>query len=377
MTAGRELRDAAQAPGPWTTVYTDGTSDEPQVVAEAREERTLRGVATAGAPDADVEAIREVLRDRTGAPDPTTLFLLVRDGSIVMREAFAGPRRGPEVFAHGRLPLLVPLIRHRGTMLRYLVVETARDGADVRLETAGQRGVESAESVEGRTDSLPKVQAGGWSQPRWQRHSEEIWKHTQSEVAEVVERLTRQASPAFIALSGDVRARQLLRDQLSPDSSALVVEVDANTRADGADDAALTEAIETALDRVIAEETAGAIDASHAEGGRLRAEGVEAVVAALQQAQVAQLFLDARLIPGPTEDSAATLCVLDAEPWVAAESGMFAAAHEIARVPVAEALARAAVLTDAQIRIIEDEPGADDAAREAREPRPPFALLRW
>lgn len=377
MTAGKELRDAVQTSGPWTTVYTDGTSDEPQVVEEAREERILRRVADAGAPDADVEAIREVVRDRTGAADPSTLFLLVRDGNVVIRDEFAGPRLGPEAFAHGDLPVLVPLVRHRGTMLRYLVVETARDGADVRLETAGQHGVESAESVEGRTDSLPKVQAGGWSHPRWQRHSEEIWKHTQSEVADVVERVTRQASPAFIALAGDVRARQLLRDQLSPDSSALVIEVDANTRADGADDTALTDAIEAALDRVIAREMAEAIDASQAEGGRLRAEGVEAVVAALQQAQVAELFLDARLIAAPSDDSVETLFALDAEPWIASESGEFAAANEIARVPVAEALVRAAVLTDGRVRIVEDEPEADDAPREAREARPPFALLRW
>lgn len=377
MTAGKELRDAVQAPGKWTTVYTDGTSDEPQVVEEAREERTLRQIMAAGAPDADAAAIREVLRDRTGAADPSTLFVLAHEGRIVIREEFAGPRRGPEVLAHGRLPVLVPLLRHRGTMLRYLVVETARDGADVRVETAGQHGVDAAESVEGRTDSLPKVQAGGLSQPRWQRHSEEIWKHTQSEVADVVERLARRASPAFIALAGDVRARQLLRDQLSPDSSSLIVEIDANTRADGADDAALTEAIETALDRIIAREASGAIDASRAEGGRLRAEGLDAVVAALQQAQVAELFLDARLIPAPTDDTVDTLCALDAEPWVATESGAFEAAKEIARVPVVEALVRAAVLTDARVRVVEDEPEAEDAPRVPRDARPPFALLRW
>lgn len=377
MTVGKDLREAVQTPGPWTTLYTDGTSDEPEAVEEAREERTLRQLADAGAPRADIDAIREVVRDRTGAADPSTLFVLVRNGQVAVREQLAGRRHGPEVFAHDPLPVVVPLLRHRGTMLRYLVVETARDGADVRLETAGHGGVETAESVEGRTDSLPKVQAGGWSQPRWQRHSEEIWKQTQSEVAEVVERLTRQASPAFIALAGDVRARQLLRDQLSPDSSALVVEVDANTRADGADDGALVHAIESALDSTIQREMATAIDASHAEDGRLRADGVEAVVASLQQAQVAQLFIDARLLEAPTGDVTDTLSALDAEPWVAHSTDAIEGASEIARLPLAEALARAALLTDAQVRIVEEAYEADESVREERDPRPPFALLRW
>ncbi|MEJ6489713.1 Vms1/Ankzf1 family peptidyl-tRNA hydrolase [Leucobacter sp. USCH14] len=377
MTIGKDLRNAVQTPGSWTTAYTDGTSDEPQTVEEAREGRTLRQLADRGAPEGDVDAIRDVLQERTGGANPTTLFLLAHNGEIVVREEFVGPRHGPEVFEHGPLPVLVPLLRHRGKMLRYLVVETSRDGADVCLEIAGQRDGTTSERVEGRTDSLPKVQAGGWSQPRWQRHSEEIWKHTQSEVAEVVERLTREASPAFIALAGDVRARQLLRDQLSPESAKLVVEVDANTRADGSDDSALREAIEHALDDVFAREMSGAIDATQAEGGRLRAEGVDAVVAALQQAQVSQLFLDARMIAAPSDDDVATLGALDAEPWVAADGAAFEAATEIARQPVAEALARAAVLTDAHVRICEDEPEADDAVREERDARPPFALLRW
>lgn len=383
MTTGRDLRNALQTPGPWTTAYTDGTSDEPQSVEEAREGRSLRRLADAGAPEGDVAAIREALRERTGAADPSTRYLLVRDGRIVVHEEFAGPRHGPEVFAHGPLPVLVPLLRHRGRMLRYLVVETSRDGADVCLETAGQRDAESSESVEGRTDALPKVQAGGWSQPRWQRHSEEIWKHTQSEVAEVVDRLTREAAPAFIALAGDVRARQLLRDQLAPESASLVIEVDANTRADGAGDAALRHAIEQALDGALARDLAGAIDASHVEGGRLRADGAEAVVAALQQAQVAELFLDARLIAAPAAgaaddaDAPGTLVALDAEPWIAADGETFDATGEVARQPLAEALARAAVLTDARVRICEDEPQAPDAAREERDAQPPFALLRW
>jgi hypothetical protein len=46
-------------------------------------------------------------------------------------------------------------------------------------------------------------------------------------------------------------------------------------------------------------------------------------------------------------------------------------------VSAAEALARAAILTDARVLIEEDEPTAEDAPRETRPVRDPVAVLRW
>lgn len=377
MSRRSELAEALASPGPWTTAYIDGLGDEPQTVEEAKQESLLRDLSGAGAPEADRQAIRRAIRDATGIPSPSARYLLVRDGAIVVDTQFAEARRGPAVVAHGAVPFVLPLLRHRAYSPRYLVVETSRDGADIRVERAGRAGAERTTSVEGSTDSLPKVQAGGWSHSRWQRHSEEVWKHNQSEVGQEVERAVREVRPAFIVLSGDLRARQLLREHLSPDCVELLIDVDAHTRADGADDAAVERAIATALDEGLSRDLTAALDAANAGDGDRRATGVAEVVGALQQARVDELIIDARWIDAPSDDTVETLGALDAEPWIRDGAEVPGTAQEIARVQPAEALARAAVLTRARVRIIEEQHDAADEPRDGGSPRPPIALLRW
>ncbi|WP_449280957.1 baeRF2 domain-containing protein [Leucobacter sp.] len=372
MSGDRKLAEVLAQPGPWTVAYVDGTGGEPQVVEEARQESAVRRLEEAGAPEADRRAVELALRDASGVPSPSARYLLVRGGEVVLDERFASTRRGPEVLDHGATPPAIPLLRHRTFSPRYLVVETTRDGADLRLERAGRAESEHEASVEGSTDALPKVQAGGWSHARWQRHSEEVWKHNQTEIAAAVDALVREHRPAFIAMSGDLRARQLLRERLSPDSAGLLVEVEANTRADGADEDRLDRAVADALDALSARLVEEALAHADAENGARRAEGVAEVVDALQQARVDTLLLDARLI-----DAEETLEVLDAEPWVAGRGGVPGAAAPLGRAPLAEALARAAVLTGAEVRVVEEperEPGEE---RPERATPPPLAVLRW
>ncbi|MBP2437292.1 hypothetical protein [Microbacterium amylolyticum] len=49
----------------------------------------------------------------------------------------------------------------------------------------------------------------------------------------------------------------------------------------------------------------------------------------------------------------------------------------VARISAAEALARAAVLTDARVLIEEEDAESEDEPREARPVTEPTALLRW
>jgi len=108
------------------------------------------------------------------------------------------------------------------------------------------------------------------------------------------------------------------------------------------------------------------------DDGSAGAVGVAEVTAALQQARVDTLLLDNRML-----DDERTLLALDAAPWVATDESERLAAGVIGRIPIAEALARAAVLTDARVVIEEDEPLADDEPRENRAVRDPEAALRW
>ncbi len=365
-------------PGPWTYAYVDGPGPEPQVVEESKRQSVRERLVGLGAPEADAAAVEKELSRATGVPSPSARYVLVRDGRVELDESFAEPRRGPEQFGYGAPPAMLPLLRHHAASARYLVVETGREGADVRLECATRRAPDRELEVEGRDDSLPKVQAGGWSHARYQRHSEEIWKHNQAEVAEAVDRLVLEERPAFVILAGDLRARQLLTERLAPASRELVLEVDAHTRAAGADETVLDEAIDEALLEHLRGRMSEALDRAAADNGSRGATGASAVLEALQQARVETLLLDARLV-----DSEETLEALDAAPWVAGDgsvdgdTSVAGDAKSLGRVPLAEGLARAALLTGATVHVLEEQYEADETPRTDRAPREPVAVLRW
>lgn len=358
--------------GPWTTAYIDGPSDLPEPDELARRRSVRDGIENAGAPADDIAAVEEALKRATGFPSPSTRYLLVRDGAVELDESFTGPRHGPERFGHGPVPLLVPLLRHRlFEDLAYIVVETSRDGARVRLERPGAVEAERDVEVEGDTDSLPKVLAGGWSQARYQRHTEEVWTSNQDEVAETLDRMVRQAQPRFVVVSGDVRARELLMERVGAATLALIVDVDAHTRAPGSSDGAVDTAVAQAIDDELEAEESDALDRAAVDGHRRGAHGVREITPLLQRAQVDTLILHDDII-----DSERQLDALAESPWVAEGDDEEYAAHSLGRVPAGDALARAAVLTGARVLVTGDhlDPGEP---RPDRPPREPVALLRW
>ncbi|WP_243226078.1 Vms1/Ankzf1 family peptidyl-tRNA hydrolase [Microbacterium sp. CIAB417] len=358
------LRDS----GPWTVAYVDGAGDEPQVIEEKKQDSVRRRLNEEGAPPADVEAVATALRDGAGLPSPSSRYIVVVDGAVVLDSALSGQRHGEEILTHGPVPPLRPLLLHGSADVGYLVVEAGREGAQLRWERA-ERSPEPPQEVEGRTDALPKVQAGGWSHAKHQRASEEIWKLNQREVAEAVDTVVRERQPAFVALAGDVRARQLLRDDLADASRALVLDVDAHTRADGADDSALEDAIARRLAELETEDLSTARSRARVDHGSHGVEGVEPVLRALQEAAVDTLVLDERMW-----DDERMLDALADVPWV--DDGDALGVGSLGRVPAAEALARAALLTDADVLVEQDEYAAEDEAREQRLAREPLAVLR-
>jgi hypothetical protein len=372
MTDRTDVAELLAQPGPWTSAYIDGHGDQPTGTEESRQRSVREHLREAGAPEADVEAVADALAASTGVPSPSARCVLVRAGRIEVDESFADARRGPERFHHGPIPEVLPLLRHRETALAYLVVEAGREGAEIRLERAGRRAPDEEMEVEGDTGRLAKVKAGNMSQARIQRRAENVWMHNMAEVADAVDRLVRDHRPSFVVLAGDVRARQLLRERLAPASSELVVDVDAHTRAPGADDDALEETIAASVNSRLRERISAAEDRAAADGGSRGARGTSAVLAALQQAQVDELLLDAQLM-----DSGQELEILDAPPWLAEGSGFAGEASSLGPVPAAEALARAALVTGASVLVVEEDEPDPGEERDERPTREPVAVLRW
>lgn len=167
------------------------------------------------------------------------------------------------------------------------------------------------------------------------------------------------------------RARGLLLESIAADSLALAVEVDADTRAAGAADTALVEQIDRTVTAANDDRITAVRDRAAERNAESGASGIHAVVGALQQAQVETLLLDARML-----DSDATLLALPEAPWVANGAADTFDAGPGEAVSVVEALVRAALLTDAEVLFLEDDP-AEGEARSDDAVEPPVAALRW
>ncbi|WP_309127071.1 Vms1/Ankzf1 family peptidyl-tRNA hydrolase [Microbacterium sp.] len=368
---GVNLHEVLAEPGSWTTVYTDGPQGEPPGAVESRMRSLKDRLGEAGVPDDDAEAVLAALPKDIGLPAPSTRWLLVREGEVVADEGFAAARRGPERVTHGAFPEIAPLLRHRGTERRILVVETGRDGAELTFERLGRAAPEQVEQIEGEGHPITKVSPGGWSQARFQRSVEEVWQHTQSDVADAVDRIVRERRPEHVFVTGDAQARGLLLENIEDGTLDLVVEVDADTRADGADDSALLQAIDETVSAAHDDVITATRDRAAEQDARNGASGLTAVVGALQQAQVDTLLLDERML-----DDEETLLALPAAPWVALAAEDTFEAGPGTPLPAAEALVRAAMLTDAAVLFIEDEP-AEGEPRSSSDTAPPLAVLRW
>ncbi len=356
------LADVFRRGGNWSEVYVDVSVDsgDPAQITATRAESVSDTLRRAGAPDSDVETVEQIIREDPGASGPASRFLLVHDGTVAVNHVLAGVPVGQEVVSYGPVPDVVPLLRHKHEGLFYLVVETSRDGGEVRLYRAGEADAVSEDEVKGKSDrfSLHKAKAGGWRQSHNQSHAEEIWKRTQSELATTIDDIVRKRHPRLIVAAGDVRATQLLAEELSPESQAILSLEPTNTRADGASDEALTDLVNQELERVLEEETSDAVDklAIHKGRGDNTVElSSGAIVMALASAQVDTLILDMSRF-----EEENTLLALDAEPWIASAPEDALGAGVLGDVPAPVAMVRAALLTDAKVLFIDPANNAAD-----------------
>ncbi|MCS5496022.1 Vms1/Ankzf1 family peptidyl-tRNA hydrolase [Cnuibacter physcomitrellae] len=375
--------------GGWTTVYTDLSVDtgDPSRTEALRRRAVVDGVRQAGAPEADVAAVEALLAEPTHLPSPTTLFALVREGQVVVQQVVEEAAVRPDVHTYGPVPDLVPLLAHLAHAATYVLVEAERGTASVTLRRLGDAAPEQSETIEGRQEDLTKVRAGGWSEIDYQHRTEEIWKQDETEVAAFVDRLVLDRRPDLVIVSGDVRARELLVDALSKESRAFLTQIDENAGAPGASQQTLAAGVARALAALAESRRASALERLRQFDGEAdgrAAVGLGATVSALQQAQVETLLVDSRVLEGRT------VLALGEAPWVATGSDALSEGVEKVTVGAAQALLRAALLTDAEV-VFADVPVTSDEVLEigtnpetdpAADPLPPHAdgvaaVLRW
>lgn len=136
------------------------------------------------------------------------------------------------------------------------------------------------------------MHGGGWSHRRFQERAENAWKRNAKDVADAVSRLARQVDAQLVALTGDVRAVQLLQDALPKEVTALVEVMDGSRSVDGSPGVD-SQQLNAALAAISAHDTTALLDKLAEEQGHngRGAQGAKATAAALAMAQVQVLLV--------------------------------------------------------------------------------------
>ena len=362
------LADVYRKPGPWVTIYTDASTGNVDSLHadDVRPENIASALEEAGATKDDRKAVAEALRrSAKGLPDPVARLIVVANGSVELDEFLPGPLALPEFTSVNEVPNLCPLLWHRPDDFAYVVAEVGRDGGEIHLRRANGLQDDSMTHIVGDTENLKMVPSGGWSQGRYQHRTENIWKANAADISGEIDKVVRSCRARLLVVAGDIRARNLVAEQLSEQSKDILTVVESHSRTEGADKEAYAQEINKRVAECIARRQAQLLERLNNQKGRANpesTEGIGSVVHALQQAQVDTLLLESQGLNGHR------LLALGSEPWTAEIDGETAGAPVLGEVPAPSSLLRAAVLTDAEVALFPS--GALDGG-------PVAALLRW
>jgi peptide subunit release factor 1 (eRF1) len=131
------------------------------------------------------------------------------------------PIESNRLFVYER-PHLYPLARLLDQYPRYAVVLADTNAAKIFVVAVGQ----AIKRNELQNVKTKRTQVGGWSQMRYQRHTENYHLHHAREVIEKLERLVRDERIEHVMLAGDEETIiPLLRAEMSKELSEKVVDV--------------------------------------------------------------------------------------------------------------------------------------------------------
>jgi hypothetical protein len=337
--------------GRWASVYLD-TSRRSPVAADAvrlhwRDARDQ--LAAAGADAATLAALQDALDGQLGAPGRA---LFARDGQVVSTPALrTSPATARAEF--GPLPAVMPFLTQYLPPMPRLQVSADREGGEVLgidAEAASvppeQRAAAGQAEHAGGIQPVHKAHPGGLERPRRESSIEQNWDDNAKELASRVQEVASRVKAEYVLLAGDVKARGLLLRHLPPALADNVVLVDAEIGADSPELGAVAEA--TVAERVARKDTERFGEWHRLRAHGLAVEGLPSVVAALRDGLVAELFLPRQPQDGASAwtGPAATDIALSASEL--RERGVAEPVH----VPVSDAIVRAVVGTDAEVRFL-------------------------
>jgi hypothetical protein len=357
-----DLAELVTAEGPFATVYltTEGAVDNAAPRSELRWKQVRDALAEAGADAETLAAVDALVPD--AHHEGQTLAVVAQAGQALhVAHAPEPPTR--DVGRWAPLPSVGPLLEWRQMSPPHVVVLADRQGADLfgvrwdRPDVHGEAG--------GGEDPLRKVQAGGWSQRRFQQRAENVWEQNAEAVAIEVACLVQRLDARLVVVAGDVRAVSLLREALPREVAELVTEVDGSRSVDGSIDAVAEDAVR-AVATVVARDTVSLLEKFREEKGQgdRAADGPARTVEALRGAQVEVLLVH----DAPDDERQAWFGPDPTMIGLTADEVEALGATWVQSARLVDVLLRAALGTGAGVRIVPSAGGPRDGVG---------AILRW
>jgi peptide chain release factor subunit 1 len=248
--------------------------------------------------EADAARIREHVANVDGAVNGLALFAC-HGADLFTALELAAPIDRHRLYVSDR-PHLYPLARLIDEYPRYLALVT--DTHSARIFVFAINELEKSEQIEG--DKAKHHKKGGWSQARYQRHTENLHLQHVKEVVDHVARIVREEAIDKIIVSADEVVMPMLREHFPKEIADRVV--DALKLDVHANEASVLEATIAALRRKDAEgdkERVEELIGAYRAGG-LACGGREATKRALEMGQVDELVIAAApdvLVPNPKQ----------------------------------------------------------------------------
>ena len=300
MSLPAEISQLYKHPGPFATVYLDGSRDTEQGQHEVELRwRALRAeLAKAGAGHSVLAALDGALNsDRTFGGRHGHLVVADSEGVLLDETTDNPPLR--EYAGWAPLPHLMPFLGRRAEVVPHVVVLADRSGANIYTNTGhAERTLDQSEPelLEG-SEQFPvhKSRRDTWSERHFQNRVDNSWAENAHDVADAVNRHVHEIGAQTVLVAGEVRARALLLDALAERLPAGVdiAETTAGGRADGAALEPVQQAAHDAILRIRWRHRRAVLEKLRQGVGRgdYAVTGVEPVLEALRNGQVETLVI--------------------------------------------------------------------------------------
>jgi len=168
--------------------------------------------------DEDLKKIEEYVGQRSASANGLAVFS-ASGADLFEAIQVAAPLDAHKVFIAER-PHLYPLAKLLDQYPRYLVL--LADTHTARIFVFAANAVEMTRQIEGTKTKHHSM--GGWSQARYQRHTENYHLQHAKEVADAVAKIVRDEAIERIIVRGDEQILPLLREQFAKDVGERIVD---------------------------------------------------------------------------------------------------------------------------------------------------------